>query len=209
MNLFRGLTPPVLLAAYSLIICVWSFIGAANFWVWLFEIFVGVIAVIVLLLTYRRFPFSNLAYVLVGVHFTVLAVGAHYTYAGTPLFDWVGDVFGLSRNHFDRVGHFMQGFVPLIIAREILLRTTRLQRGKMLSFLGVSVCLGMSAFWELLEMWVVMVFYPGSGPEWLGLQGDVWDAQNDMQIALFGAMAALFLLSRVHDRSMAALRRSR
>jgi len=158
-----------------------------------------------LALTYWRFPFSRLVYLLVAVHFTILAVGAKYTYAEMPLFNWLRDTFDLTRNYYDRVGHFAQGFFPALIAREILLRTTPLRPGKMLTFLVASVCLALSAFYELIEWWVVLVFYPESGPEWLGLQGDPWDAQQDMFMALLGAVAALALLSRAHDRSLASL----
>lgn len=158
-----------------------------------------------LALTHRRFRFSGLVYLLVAVHFTILAVGAKYTYAEMPLFNWLRDAFGLARNYYDRVGHFAQGFFPAIIAREILLRSTPLRPGKMLSFLAASVCLAMSGFYELIEWWVVLVFYPHSGPEWLGLQGDPWDAQQDMFMALLGAVLALALLSRAHDRSLVSL----
>lgn len=184
------------------IVMAWSLIHPADYWVWLFEINVGIIGVAVLALTCRRFRFSGLVYLLVGLHFAVLATGAKYTYAGMPLFNYLKDALGLSRNHFDRVGHFFQGFTPAIITREVLLRKTGLKRGKMLGFLCISVCLAISAFWELLEWWVVIFFYPNSGQAWLGLQGDVWDTQQDMFMALIGATLAILTLSRIHDRSV-------
>ena len=144
-------------------------------------------------------------YLLVSLHYVILAVGAKYTYAEVPLFNWFESVLSLSRNHFDRVGHFAQGFVPAIVVRELLLRTSRLKPGGWVSFLSVAVCLAVSAVYELLEWWMVVVFYPGGDPEWLGMQGDAWDAQWDMFLALLGASLALVLLSRLHDRSIAAL----
>lgn len=190
-------------------VVVWSGIRPYDPLVWLFEISLGLLGTLVLLATCRRFRFSNLVYVLVCVHIVVLAVGAKYTYAEMPLFNWLRDTFDLSRNHYDRVGHFMQGFVPVVIVREFLLRMTSLQRGKMLAFLAVCVCLALSAFYELIEMWMVLLFYPDQGPEWLGIQGDAWDAQWDMTMALCGALLAYGLLHRLHDRSLKALRAPR
>ena len=183
----------------------WSAWKPYDYGTWAFELALGFAGVAVLIATYRRFPMSNLVYALAAVHFVVLAAGAKYTYAEMPLFNWLRDVLGLSRNHFDRVGHFMQGFVPAIIARELLLRTSPLRPGKWLSFLCVAVCLAFSAFYELLEWWMVVVFYPAEGPSWLGMQGDPWDAQSDMLMALTGAILAILLLSRLHDRSLARL----
>jgi len=196
--------PFVILLVVCSVVLAWSAIRPRSYDVWLFEIFAGLLAVGALALTCRRFRFSGLVYLLVGVHFAVLAVAAKYTYAEMPLFNWIRDAWGLGRNYYDRVGHFFQGFVPALVAREILLRTTRLERGKMLSFIVASICLAISAFWELLEWWMVVFFYPQSGPEWLGSQGDVWDAQGDMFMALTGAVLALIGLSRSHDRSMRA-----
>jgi putative membrane protein len=200
--------PVAMLVAFSLGVLGWSVYHPSDAWVWLFEILPGVIGVSLLAATCRAFRFSRLAYVLVAVHFTILAIGAKYTYAGMPLFTWLQEVMHLSRNHYDRVGHFAQGFIPAILAREILLRRTPLGRGKMLFFLVVSVCLAIAASWELIEWWVVIFFYPEQGTTWLGLQGDPWDAQSDMFLALTGSMAAQVLLSRAHDRSMACLPQS-
>lgn len=190
------------LAVIAFAVLIWSAIKPHDYPTWLFEISLGLAGVGVLVLTYHRFPFSNLVYVFVCLHFIILAVGAKYTYAEEPLFNWLRDAFQLARNHFDRVGHFAQGFTPALITREFLLRMTPLRPGKMLFFLTVSVCLAMSAFYELIEMWVVFAFYPDAGPEWLGSQGDSWDPQWDMTMALSGAILAYALLNRTHDRSM-------
>jgi len=201
MNATRGI---VILVVVCAAVLAWSAIRPCSYDVWAFEIAAGVIGVAILAAIHRRFRFSNLVYVLVGIHFAILAVAAKYTYAEMPLFNWLRDTLHLARNHYDRVGHFAQGFVPAIIAREVLLRTTGLRRGKMLSVLCACMCLAISAAWEIIEWWTVVLFYPSAGPEWLGLQGDPWDAQWDMFMALAGAAAALVLLSRTHDRSMAA-----
>jgi len=183
----------------------WSAVGTADYAVWLFEVALGVAGIVTLVLTRRQFPFSTLVYLLVGIHFAVLAAGGKYTYEAVPLGNWLRDLLHLSRNPFDRIGHFFQGFVPALIAREVLLRTTPLQRGRMVNFLAVCFCLALSAFYELLEWQIVVWFYPNAGPQWLGMQGDPWDAQQDMLRALIGATVAVLALSRVHDRSMAAL----
>jgi len=183
-----------------------SALPPTDYAVWSFELSIGLAATIALVATRRRFPFSGLVYVLAAIHFIVLAIGAHWTYAEAPPGYWLRDLLGLSRNPFDRVGHFLQGFVPAIAVREILLRTTGQRRGPMLGFLCVTVCLALSAFYELLEWWIVVLFYPQNGPEWLGMQGDPWDAQGDMLMCLVGAVAAVMGLSAVHDRSLEALR---
>lgn len=184
------------------IFLVFSLIHPKDYGVWLFEIAAGLVGVGLLAATYRRFQFSEFIYVLVAIHFAVLAIAAKYTYAEMPLFNWLRDAFGLSRNHFDRVGHFLQGFVPAMIAREFLLRFTALKPGKILTWICVSIALAISAFWELLEWWMVVAFYPQAGPEWLGMQGDPWDSQKDMFMALVGALTSTLLLSGAHDRSM-------
>ncbi len=183
----------------------WSAIDTPDYGVWFFELVPGSIATALLVLTFKRFRFSNLAYLLICGQFLVLATGAKYTYAEVPLFDWLQDQLHLHRNHFDRVGHFAQGFVPAIIVRELLLRLSPLHRGKWLFVVVISICLAFSALYEILEMWVVLLFYPDSGPEWLGMQGDPYDAQWDMTMALIGATLAHLTLGRLHDRSISAV----
>ena len=199
--------PILQLLTFSGIILAWSLVHPSDYWVWLFEIIPGIIGVGVLAATYRRFPFSRLVYLLVGLHFAVLAIAAKYTYAEMPLFNWLRDALGMARNPYDRVGHFFQGFVPAIITREILIRRSELKPGKLLGFLCISVCLAFSAFWELLEWQVAVTFYRENPAAWLGMQGDPWDAQWDMFMALCGATAAIIFLSGVHDRSMASVAR--
>lgn len=181
----------------------WSAIGPADYAIWAFEILPGSLATSALVLTFKRFRFSDLAYVLICAQLILLAVGAKYTYAEVPLFNWIRDAWDLSRNHFDRVGHFMQGFGPAILVREALLRFTPLRRSWILFVLVVSVCLAFSALYEILELFVVLLFYPESGPAWLGHQGDPFDAQWDMIMALLGSMLAQWSLAGWHDRSMA------
>jgi putative membrane protein len=170
---------------------------------WLLETFPVMVAVPLLALTFSRFPFTPLAYRLMALHAVILMVGGYYTYACVPLGDWVRDAFGLARNHYDRLGHFAQGFVPAIVAREILLRRTPLRRGGWLSVLVVSVCLAISAMYELFE-WRAAVAGGVKADAFLGTQGDEWDTQWDMFMACLGAISSLVLLSRVHDRQLRA-----
>ena len=161
-------------------------------------VWIGVVAVA---LTHRRFPLSHLCLVLLAVHSLILAVGGHYTYARVPLGYWVQDLFGLARNHYDRVGHFAQGFVPAIVAREVLLRTSPLRPGKWLFFLVCCVCLAFSAFYEFIEWWAALIG-GDSATAFLGTQGDQWDTQWDMFLALVGAIVAQLTLGGIHDREL-------
>jgi putative membrane protein len=180
----------------------WSAVRPADYATWLFELLLGAAGVCVLVALRRRFPFSSFVYGVVAVHYVVLAIGAKYTYAEEPFFSWLRDAGYFSRNHFDRVGHFFQGLTPALLTRELLLRTTNVGRGCLLTLLGVSVALAFSACYELIEWWWVLAFYPTSGPEWLGMQGDPWDAQGDMLMALCGGLVSALLLARPHDRSL-------
>jgi putative membrane protein len=168
---------------------------------WWLEVAPVVIGLAVLAWTRERFLLTWLAYVLVAVHAAILMLGGHYTYAEVPLGFWIQDVFDLSRNHYDRIGHFAQGFVPAILAREILLRRTPLVRGGWLSFLVVATCLAISATYEFLEWWTALIG-GGQAEAFLGTQGDVWDTQWDMFMATVGAVSSLALLSRTHDRAL-------
>lgn len=171
---------------------------------WLMEVFPVLIAVPLLLWTWRRFPLTNLVYGLIAIHALILILGGTYTYAQVPLGYALQDWFGLARNPYDRIGHFAQGFVPAMIAREILLRASPLGRGKWLAFLVVCVCLAISACYELIE-WAAAVILGQGAEQFLGTQGDPWDTQSDMAMALLGAVCALGLLSRLHDRQLARL----
>ena len=171
---------------------------------WLLEVAPILIAVPVLVATARRFPLTSLAYRLIFVHALILMLGGHYTYAEVPLGDWVADALGLARNPYDRLGHLAQGFVPAIVVREILIRRSPLRSGKWLTFLVVCVCLAISAAYELVEWWSALLGGENADA-FLGTQGDQWDTQWDMFTALVGAIAALALLSRYHDRQIARL----
>ena len=171
---------------------------------WLLEVAPILIAVPVLVATARRFPLTPLAYRLIFVHALILMLGGHYTYAEVPLGDWVADALGLARNPYDRLGHLAQGFVPAIVVREILIRRSPLRPGKWLAFLVVCVCLAISAAYELVEWWSALLGGENADA-FLGTQGDQWDTQWDMFTALVGAIGALALLSRYHDRQIARL----
>ncbi|HEX9688619.1 MAG TPA: DUF2238 domain-containing protein [Thermoanaerobaculia bacterium] len=168
---------------------------------WLLEVAPIFVAVPVLVASYRRFPLTRLAYRLVFLHALVLMLGGHYTYAEVPLGYWVGDLFGLARNHYDRLGHFVQGFVPAIVVREVLRRVVGLRPGGWLFFLVTCVCLAVSAVYELVE-WATAVISGSAAMAFLGTQGDVWDTQWDMFLALLGSITAQLLLSHRHEREL-------
>jgi putative membrane protein len=187
-----------------LAVLVWSGIGPYDRVTWVLEVSPTVVGLIVLLATWRRFRFTDLTLTLIALHMILLCVGGKYTYARVPLGDWVKDALHLARNHYDRVGHLAQGFVPALIAREILLRLNVVARRAWVPFLVVSICLGISAVYELLE-WVAALVSREASESFLGTQGDNWDTQADMAWALAGAVAALFLFSRWQDRQIRAL----
>lgn len=171
---------------------------------WWLEVLPVVIALPLLAWTRDRFPLTWLLYTLIAVHAAILMLGGHYTYAEVPAGFWVQDAFDLSRNHYDRLGHFAQGFVPAIIAREILLRRTPLARGAWLTFLVVATCLAISATYEFIEWWAALLV-GADAQAFLATQGDVWDTQWDMFLATIGAISALALLSRAHDRALRSI----
>jgi len=188
----------------GLALLAWSGLRPHDYFTWLLEVAPILIGVPVLIATRRRFPLTPLAYRLIFVHALILMAGGHYTYAEVPLGDWVKDALGLARNHYDRLGHFAQGFVPAILAREILLRKTPLSRGGWLFFLVTCVCLAISACYELVEWWTA-VATGEAATAFLGTQGDPWDTQWDMFLALVGAVAAQVTVARVHDRQLARI----
>jgi putative membrane protein len=197
---------PLLLLALAVIALVISGIGVDDRTTWILEVVPILIGVPILIATRRRFPLTPLLYCLIFVHALILMLGGHYTYARVPLGFWMQNLLGLARNPYDRLGHLAQGFVPAILAREILLRRTPLTRGGWLFFLVTSVCLAFSAFYEFTEWWAALA--GGSAADsFLGTQGDPWDTQWDMFCALIGALTAQLLLARWHDRQLARLTR--
>ena len=194
----------VALLAIGVAVLVWSGYRPKDTFTWILEVAPAIIAGVVLLVLYRRFRFTDLVYVLILGHAIILMIGGHYTYSEMPLFSWLRDEFGWSRNYYDRVGHFAQGFVPAMIAREILLRNRVVDGNGWLFFLVCCIALAVSAVYEFFEWWVAVA--SGTAAEaFLATQGDVWDTQWDMFLALCGAVAALLLLARWHERQLAAL----
>lgn len=168
---------------------------------WLVEVAPVLIALPVMAATYRRFPLTTLLYVLIFIHALILITGGTYTYARVPLGFWIQDALSLSRNPYDKIGHFAQGFVPFLVAREILLRGSYLSSRRMTAFLSLCVVMAISAWYELIEWWSALALGQGAA-EFLGTQGDIWDTQSDMFFAFIGAATALIILSRPHDRQM-------
>lgn len=192
-----------LLSACALVL-LWSGIGPADRATWALEVAPPIVGIGVLIYFYPTFRMTDLAYWLVAIFSIVMMIGGHYTYAEVPFFNWLRDTFDLSRNHFDRLGHILQGFVPAILAREVLIRLGVLARPRWLFYLVISICLAISAFYELVEWWVALLS-EDAAESFLGTQGDNWDTQWDMFLALSGATASLLLLSRLHDRQMKKL----
>jgi putative membrane protein len=192
----------MLLAAFVVVALATLWAPPAGRTSWALEVGPGVVGVAVLIGVYRRFPMSHFVYGGVFLHLLILIYGGYYTYALTPLGNWARDAFHLSRNHYDRVGHIALGVFPCFTIREVLLRRTPLERGGWLFFLVLCVVLAVAAFWELLEWWVTLIAAADVGQAFLGSQGDVWDAQWDMLLALLGALVVLPLFRRFHDASM-------
>jgi putative membrane protein len=192
------------LVALVLAVLVWSGIRPHDRFTWVMEVFPVLLGLPVLLATHRRFPLTPLLMILLAIHACILMLGGKYTYAEVPLGNWVRDAFGLARNHYDRVGHFAQGFVPAILAREILWRRSPLRGSRWLPFVVVSICLAFSACYEFLEWWTALATGEGA-TAFLGTQGDVWDTQWDMFLALVGATTAMLTLSGLHERQLREL----
>lgn len=180
---------------------VWSAIAPKDYLTWVLEVAPAAIALVILTLTRKNFPLTPLLYTLILIHSVILMVGGHYTYAEVPAFDYLSEIFGWERNNYDKVGHFAQGFIPAIVAREILIRKNVVSGQRWLFFVVVSICLAFSAFYELIEWWVALL-YGGSAEEFLATQGYEWDTQSDMALALLGAITALLLLPTLHDRQL-------
>lgn len=192
---------PVICLSLVALVMAWSMIGPYDWPTWIMETLPVWIAVAILIPTRHKFPLTNLAYILIAVHAVILIVGAHYTYARVPLFDWIKEALGTERNSYDGLGHLAQGFIPALIARELLIRTSDLKRGKWMFVLIVLSCLGISAIYELIE-WGAAEAAGGGAVEFLGTQGDVWDTQKDMALAGIGAALSLLILSKLHDRQL-------
>ena len=185
-------------------VLVWSAIRPHDYFTWWLEVFPALIGLVLVIATARKFPLTPLLYTLLVLHAIILMVGGHYTYAEVPLGFWMERAFGFARNNYDRIGHFAQGFVPAILAREILIRRDVVRKRGWLFVIVVAICLAVSALYELLE-WRVAVMTGSKGDAFLGTQGDVWDTQEDMATAFVGAISALVILARMHDRQLASL----
>jgi len=184
-----------------LAVLIWSGIGPKDFVTWCLEVAPAVIGGVVLWFTRERFPLTTLVYVLILVHCIILMIGGHYTYAEVPLGEWVRELVDGSRNNYDKLGHFVQGFIPAMIARELMIRLKVFNSSRWRDFFIVCFCLAFSAFYELIEWWVALLS-DEAADAFLGTQGYVWDTQSDMGWAFFGAVLALVLLSRFHDRQL-------
>ena len=199
----RPALPAALLAVVAIAL-VASGVQPRDRLTWLLEVLPVLVAAPLLAVTYRRFPLTPLVYWLIAVHSLVLILGGHYTYAEVPLGYWMQDAFGFARNHYDRIGHLMQGIGPAIVARELLLRTSPLAPGKWLFTIVVFTILGVSATYEFIEWWAALASEEASAA-FLGTQGDPWDTQWDMFLAGCGAIASQFVFERLHDRQLAAV----
>ena len=200
----RSREPQYLFAAVSVLLLASGIDPVADRLTWFLETFPVILGLFLLALSYRRFPLTPLLYRLLALHALVLIVGGYYTYAEVPAFNWLQEALHLSRNHYDRVGHLAQDFVPAILAREILLRRSPLQPGKWLFLIVTSICLAFSAFYEMIEWWTALLSEEAA-QAFLGTQGDPWDTQWDMFLALVGALSSQLLLARLHDRALTRL----
>lgn len=191
--------------ALFLTVLIWSAIDPKDTFTWFLEVLPALIGFVILIFTYKKFPLTPLLNTLILIHMIILMVGGHYTYAEVPLFDYIAEIFQHSRNNYDKVGHLAQGFIPAILAREILIRKDVVHGSKVwLNYIVLSIILAFSAFYELIEWWVAL----GTGEDaeaFLGTQGYVWDTQSDMGYALLGGILALILLSRFHDKQIRTL----
>ena len=178
-----------------------SAIQPHDYFTWLLEVFPAIIGLIVLMATFKSFRFTYFAYILVLIHCYILFIGGHYTYAEVPLFDWIKEVFHQSRNNYDKVGHFVQGFVPAVIIRELFVRKQIVKKGGWLSFLTVCTCVTISVLYEFLE-WGVAIMSGQSAESFLGTQGYEWDTQSDMLYAMIGALCMVIFFSKFHDRQI-------
>lgn len=195
-----------LIYSYLVVLCaffIWSAIAPLEYFTWFLEVLPALIGLLILGLTFMRFRFTNLVYTLVFVHCIILIIGGHYTYAEVPLFNWLQEVLQQSRNNYDKLGHFAQGFVPAMLVREVLLRKNVVQKRGWLHFIVVCIALAISAAYEFIE-WGVSLASGEGGDAFLGTQGYIWDTQSDMLFATMGAIIALLTLSKRHDNYLKA-----
>lgn len=187
------------------IVLIWSGIGPKDQFTWFLEVLPAIIGLVLMAITWKSFPLTRVLYNFILLHCIVLMVGGHYTYAEVPLFDTIANWMGSERNNYDKVGHFFQGFVPALLAREILIRKGIVNGKAWLNIIIVAICLAFSAFYELIEWWVAVA--SGENAEaFLGTQGYIWDTQSDMALALVGAIISLIVLAKYHDRQLAKIR---
>ncbi|WP_325893244.1 DUF2238 domain-containing protein [Grimontia sp. NTOU-MAR1] len=183
---------------------VWSAINPKDQFTWFLEVAPALIALIVLAVTKKTYPLTKITYIFILIHCVILMVGGHYTYAEVPLFDYLKEITNSARNNYDKVGHFAQGFIPALVAREVLIRNSVIPSPRWRNFFIVSFCLALSAFYELIEWWVAALSGE-SADAFLGTQGYMWDTQSDMFLAMIGAITSLVLLSKIHDKQIAKL----
>ena len=183
------------------VVFIWSSINPKDYFTWFLEVFPAIVALIILTFTYKNFKFTPLVYSLIFIHSVILMVGGHYTYSEVPLFDFIKDFFNHDRNNYDKLGHFAQGFIPAMVAREIIIRKNIINIEAWRNFFIVCFCLGFSAFYELIEWWVA-ILSNDSANDFLGTQGYIWDTQSDMAWALFSSIIALILLRKYHDNQL-------
>lgn len=204
MNKSSSLSKSTLWLALFFGVLIWSAIAPKDRFTWFLEVLPALVALPILLLTRKRFPLTALAYSLILIHAIILMVGGHYTYAEVPLFDWIADITSGERNNYDKVGHFAQGFIPALLARELVIRLAVISSRAWCHFFVCCFALAFSAFYELIEWWVALLV--GEDAEsFLGTQGYIWDTQSDMGMALLGAISAMILLNKWHDKQLTML----
>jgi len=185
----------------TVVLFIWSAINPFEYFTWFLEVLPALIGIIILIVTFKRFRFTNVVYILIFLHCAILIIGGHYTYAEVPLFDWIQETFNQSRNNYDKVGHFAQGFVPAMIIREILIRKDVVRSNEWLNFVVVCIAMAISVTYEFIE-WAVSLGTGEGGDAFLGTQGYIWDTQSDMLYATVGAIFALIFMSKIHNRQI-------
>lgn len=194
----------IVLLILCILVFILSLIKPKSYFIWFLEAFPVVIGVLILVYTYKRFQFTDLIYILILIQISIILIGAHYTYADVPLFNWIKQVYGLSRNHYDRLTHLTQGIITAFIVRELLIRKLKLKKGVILSILVVCICLAISASYELME-WGAALIAGNLSDDFLGFQGDKWDTQWDMFCGTIGAIITVCMFSKVHDKCISKI----